>query len=747
MYAQFQSYQSAGTAASTQQPGLIWNGSGWVSASAPAQRGPVNTFPPQSFIPGSNEVSCFQQPVHPQAPTPSPDAVQIYTSYYHEWTKRAEEQQQVVERSSNPTDRAHAQGHYDWFKYYADQASRAAHWFFSNPSKPAPFDLPPAPPPLATAPPQAPPASVPSVAPQQQQIHPQFSLHQQQRSIPGPPPPASNQSASSNQSSSASQAPDGLKRYVDRCLSQCTSPDEKQGVMARIEEKMKIAIMNGSFHSKDWDSEPLVLLRLPVSTGSDPVSALSSQAPSSKFDRHGHYGPSSRTYAGLSAQAPSGMRGVEITSGPNTSHFGPISVKVKSQCAKSVKKRKSISLEGTDSLSTSSSVSDSYYGPSLSFKQTNRSSPKQQQKGSDVGYYGPASTIVEDEISVPAATSKHRKMDRKGSGFNQSKSSLASRSKRFAGFSLGQSKSESDYDRYMGKGTIGGSTIQLDEEDYENMKVKGMCLTLEKEYLRLTAPPRAELVRPQPILEQHLRNLKAERQLAPSDRRDYLWFCSQLKAVRQDCTVQHIQNSFAVEVYETHARIALEEGDLNEYNQCQTQLKDLYRTLEDGDPKATANRNEFIAYRLLYYIFLTGNNKYDGGSSDLFKIMTNLTLTERTHPAINHALQVRVAVADCDYHKFFLLRKRCPNLGSHLMDLIVPGLRYNTILRMCKAYRPCVEVPFVLSQLGFDPSLDMDYGISWLESCGCILSADKLMWNTKDTVVRESDTSKKKSLI
>jgi hypothetical protein len=66
----------------------------------------------------------------------------------------------------------------------------------------------------------------------------------------------------------------------------------------------------------------------------------------------------------------------------------------------------------------------------------------------------------------------------------------------------------------------------------------------------------------------------------------------QLKAMRQDLTVQRLHVPLTCEVYECHARLALKAGDWGEFNQCQTVLSDLYK---EGLPGCTT---EFLAYRV-----------------------------------------------------------------------------------------------------------------------------------------------------
>ena len=88
----------------------------------------------------------------------------------------------------------------------------------------------------------------------------------------------------------------------------------------------------------------------------------------------------------------------------------------------------------------------------------------------------------------------------------------------------------------------------------EQIVVKGTCMQIEKPYFRLTSAPDASEVRPEHILKEALHMLKEKWRRKSAD---YKYIDDQFRSLRQDLTVQHIQNNFCVEVYEAHARIAL----------------------------------------------------------------------------------------------------------------------------------------------------------------------------------------------
>ena len=102
--------------------------------------------------------------------------------------------------------------------------------------------------------------------------------------------------------------------------------------------------------------------------------------------------------------------------------------------------------------------------------------------------------------------------------------------------------------------------------------VTGTSENLEKEYLRLTKLPRIEEVRPPEVLAKALEVVKMKWRSGE----EYKRVCDMLKSIRQDLTVQHVKNALSIEVYETHARIAIEIGDWGEARQCLAVLQGLY---------------------------------------------------------------------------------------------------------------------------------------------------------------------------
>lgn len=226
--------------------------------------------------------------------------------------------------------------------------------------------------------------------------------------------------------------------------------------------------------------------------------------------------------------------------------------------------------------------------------------------------------------------------------------------------------------------------------------VVGTCLNVEKMYLRLTSAPNPEDVRPVEVLK---RALKLVRKCWKGKTRDYEWVCSQLKSIRQDLQVQHVETTLVLDTYETHAVIALENGDFGEFNTCVAQLPKLYQRL--GRPACV--QDEFAAYRILYDV-LVGENENEHA-----RMLKSTTPEERTRPLVKYAMRVRRAVIDGDYELFFRLYLSPPpqTKVKLLLDRMTEYVRSRALATMCSAYSPGkLGLEFVMSQLGWGDGTD-----------------------------------------
>lgn len=76
------------------------------------------------------------------------------------------------------------------------------------------------------------------------------------------------------------------------------------------------------------------------------------------------------------------------------------------------------------------------------------------------------------------------------------------------------------------------------------------------------------------------------------------------------------------------------------------------------------NRIEFLAYKLLYQIFIDVD-------LEIMNILQKLTDEDKEEECVLHALQVRKSLSTGNYGRFFKLYNNAPNMGGFLMEIFI----------------------------------------------------------------------------
>lgn len=235
------------------------------------------------------------------------------------------------------------------------------------------------------------------------------------------------------------------------------------------------------------------------------------------------------------------------------------------------------------------------------------------------------------------------------------------------------------------------TTPSIVAEDLHSSKpLVGTCTVVEKRYLRLTLAPDPALVRPAAVLWDafHMVKTGLERQPSPVL---YAYACDQLKLIRQDLTVQHIRTNFTVQVYEFHARLAINNNDMGEFNQCLLQLALLYR-LPNVTPRC---ESEFVGYRILYLLMTRR-------AADVFRVQSQLLPQIQDSTEVQLAMGLMRAQQLGDYHLFFSLFRQASPTAQRLIEQFGRRERASALSVICRAYRQ-VPVELVRKELALEP--------------------------------------------
>ncbi|KAL3838110.1 hypothetical protein ACJIZ3_022701 [Penstemon smallii] len=517
--------------------------------------------------------------------------------------------------------------------------------------------------------------------------------------------------------------PKSLRGYVERVLARCRDDRQKAASQEIMKEVITKATADGTLYTRDWDTEPLFPMpdinaankdhsELPIPTLEMPKNRRSpgrrgksrwEPIPHEKLiEKSANFTNDTAKYGGWNKQFAGG----------------------KSDNKGSLGTKSSLPDQKSSSKIFGRPAKRQRLGNDLNAADDGEASSDSDKAHSLTKYYSAAIALADSPEEKKRRDSRSKRFD-KGHGIQIENSNLRAKA-----VGPGNSYARRASVLVLSRSFEESGTRAVEDIDWDALTVKGTCQEIEKRYLRLTSAPDPATVRPEEVLEKALL-------MVQNSQKNYLFKCDQLKSIRQDLTVQHIRNELTVKVYETHARLAIEVGDLSECNQCQSQLQTLYAEGIKGC------HMEFAAYNLLCVILHSNNHR------DLLSAMSRLSADAKKDKAVKHALSVRTAVTAGNYVMFFRLYKTAPNLNTFLMDLYVEKMRYAAVKCMSRSYRPTVPVSYLSQILGFTSASPKSEAIDekeiegveecmeWLKAHGACVTSDnsgEMLLDTKASV-------------